>query len=93
MQDRPNHTAFTSDQNDSADMQVSSSYSARLMIPVQLAFNRLREFLLLDSCVRILTQQEQKENAGKEKEEAGVQRMGRRFRRPNPRVSRTEWVN
>jgi hypothetical protein len=43
--------------------------------------------------IRILTQQEQKENTGKEKEEAGVQRMGRRFRRPNPRVSRTEWVN
>jgi hypothetical protein len=44
--------------------------------------------------VRRLTQQEQKnENAGKEKEGAGVQGMGRRIRRPNPRVSGAEWVN
>jgi hypothetical protein len=49
--------------------------------------------LIKGRTIRIVTQQEQKENTGKEKEEAGVQRMGRRFRRPNPRVSRTEWVN
>jgi hypothetical protein len=42
--------------------------------------------------VRRLTQQAQKENAGKE-EKAGVQRMGRRIRRPNPRVSGAKWVN